>query len=182
MVSQNPLSHSPNLIHRYVEILDSVLGSYISKGNFVSEEDIKVDPFSSRNRPGFLLEGEIGCLGEIVIYVKKFLEITEEGPTPRNPWVETRWYNYYVFIRNHRNLFRYDNEDPDYMRNGHGDEHHKHEYDPKTGDELSNSPIWISADGWPLFHEVIEEAERWYWDHRKWIPNPEAFPKLGVRG
>lgn len=182
MVSQNPRNHGPNLILRYLEIQDSVLGRYISDGTFVGEENIKVDSHSSQNRRGFLLEGEVGCLGEIVIEVQKFLEITGEGQTSTNPCIETRWYKYHVFIRNWRSVFRYDNEDPDYMRKGHQDEHHKHVYDLETGDEISGSPKWIGAADWPLFHEVIEEAKDWYWANYELLPNPETFPKLGVRG
>ncbi len=182
MVSQNPRRHGPNSFRSYLEIHDAVLGRYIGKGDFVSEEETEVAPYSSRDRPGFLLECEVGCLGEIVIYVRKFLEILGEGPAPRNPSIETRWYSYHVYIRNWRSVFRYDNEDPEYMRGGHQDEHHKHVYDLKTGDEVSGSPKWIGADNWPHFHEVIEEAKKWYWGNHKLLPNPEAFPQLGVKG
>lgn len=182
MVSQNPPNHSPNLLRSYLEIHDTVLAGYIREGDFVGKEDVEVVPYSSRSRPGFLFKGEVGCIGEIVISMEKFLEITKDGPTPGNPWVETRWYNYHVFIRNWRSIFRYDNQDPEYMRSGHGDEHHKHMYNLDTGDEVNGSPIWIGANCWPHMHEIIEEAKQWYWDNYSLLPNPENYPELGVRG
>lgn len=181
MPTRNPPRHGPNLFRSYLEIHNSVLARYIAEGHFVGKEEFEVKPYSSRDRPGFLLEGSVGCLGEIIIEVAKFLEIVREGPVPKNPYVETRWYKYHAFIRGHRTIFRYDNQDPDYLRGGHIDEHHKHVHDPKTGEQLPESPIWVGAEGWPVFHEVIEEAKRWYWKNRDLLPNPNAFPKLGLR-
>ncbi len=182
MVSQNPPKHGPNHLLRYLAIHDSVLADRIGAGDFVGEETIEIKPHSSRGRPGFLLEGEIGCRGEIVISVSKFLEILDKEPHPSNPWIETRWYNYHVFIRGWRSVLRYDNQDAEYLRPGHEDEHHKHVYDLETGQDLPCSPVCVGSHGWPVMHEVIDEARAWYWDNRTRLPNPDAFPALGVRG
>ena len=33
----------------------------------------------------------------------------------------------------------------------------------------------VTAAGWPVMHEVIDEAREWYWDNRASLPNPDAF-------
>jgi hypothetical protein len=94
-------------------------------------------------------------------------------------YVQTFEYKYNAFIRGHNNILRYDNT---HMYPGHGDAHHRHKYDWRTGKELSGSPEWVGEHRWPTLGEVLEEIERWYWENRDYMPNPDKYPELGVRG
>jgi hypothetical protein len=96
-----------------------------------------------------------------------------------NPLVQTVWYSYNVSVRNHFNTFRYDNQDDDFsFRLDHQDAHHKHVFDWQTGNELSDSPIWVGAEKWPLLSQVLEEAEAWYWEHRGYLSQPDNYPDI----
>lgn len=94
-------------------------------------------------------------------------------------YVQTYQYRYNAFVRSQHNILRYDNT---HTYPGHADPHHKHTYDPDTGARLPDSPHWIGQDDWPTLGEVIEEVERWYWEHRAKLDNPEGFPDLEARG
>jgi hypothetical protein len=86
------------------------------------------------------LEGEIACCGNIVINVKKALEIVDASD-PDNPDVQTFLYAYNAHIRGHGNISRYDNE---HAHPGHADAHHKHVYDWHSGEQIAGSPFeWI---------------------------------------
>ena len=121
--------------------------------------------------------GEIACRGLIVVKVEKYLDILEG--VGLDAYVQTSEYKYNAFIRGHNNILRYDNT---HMYPGHGDAHHRHKYDWRTGKELSGSPEWVGEHGWPTLGEVLEEIERWYWENRDYLPNPDKYPELGVRG
>lgn len=125
------------------------------------------------------LQGEIGCLGNIVIGVDKYIDIV--GGYGRTGTVQTKWYAYNVFIRNGYNIFRYDNQDQELFRNGHLDQHHKHLFDWRTGQEMPGSPVWIGEEGWLNLGEVIREVSDWYWIHKNELQYPDSFPELDVR-
>lgn len=126
---------------------------------------------------GVFLSGEIACKGQIVISVEKFLAVLEgEGPTAL---VQTEWYSYNVFVRGWHNILRYDNQHPRLLYPGHPDPHHKHEFDWRSGEENRDSPKWVGEEGWPTLGEVIREVERWYWQNRSDLPEPDRYPEIG---
>lgn len=180
MESANPLNHGPNRFSNYLDIHNNIMEQYLRSEDFVLEDTLEVNPVPSQTEPGFLMEGEIGCLGCIVITVEKFLTVVD-GPE-EDPMVQTEWYSYNVSVRGWSTVFRYDNQHPEYLHPGHKDRHHKHEYDLETGEEAAGSPIWTGADRWPHLSEVMEEAREWYWNHRDDLPDPEGKPELGLRG
>lgn len=121
--------------------------------------------------------GEIACLGQIVVKVEKYLHILEgygEGAL-----VRTFEYKYNAFVRSRNNILRYDNA---HRHPGHGDAHHKHLFNWRTGRELPGFPQWVGESGWPTLGEVLSEVEQWYYTHREELPNPDAYPELDTRG
>ena len=123
--------------------------------------------------------GEIGCLGEIVLNVKRILEIVDPGPDPTDPTVaivQTYYYAYNASVRNHDMFLRYDNADhpagPDWK-----DQHHRHDGDWRTG-EHQNSPTWVGREKWPKLGDFISEVETWYWQHKDELPNPGKYRAL----
>ena len=128
---------------------------------------------------GIFLSGEVACKGRIVVSVEKFLDVLEgDGPTAL---VQTEWYSYNAFVRGWHNVLRYDNQHPQKLYPGHSDPHHKHKFDWRSGEEVDGSPAWIGADEWPTLSEVVRELERWYWDNREDLPDPDKFPQLSLR-
>jgi len=173
-----PDRHGPNRFSSYQEIHRTVLDQFKSR-DFIGTETLEFTPFPN----GFLLKGEISCLGEIVIAVEKFLDIHDLLPQPIDDFVvQTTWYSYNAFVRNHSNILRYDNQDGDDLRPGHADAHHKHSFDWLTGKEEPGSPFWVGSEGWLTLGEVIQEVEDWYWANRKDLPHPDAYPNLNLRG
>jgi hypothetical protein len=127
---------------------------------------------------GFLtIKGEISCRGNILIRVEKNLVVLEDG-TP-DPLVQTVDYAYNASVRGHGNILRHDNLHP---YPGHQDEHHRHEFDWRTGQHVASSPSWVGTEGWPTLSEFIEEVERWYWEHKDELLEPEKLADLGARG
>jgi len=148
----------------------------LRRGVFVGEDRLDIEEDQESDPRLVLIEGEIGCLVRIVVSVLKTLEVLDgEG---LDATVQTVTYSYNVSIRPGHNLFRYDNL---HSRRGHPDDHHKHLFDWRTGEELPESPKWIGANGWPTLTEEVIEAERWYWDHRDELEAPDSFPELQVR-
>jgi hypothetical protein len=84
---------------------------------------------------GFLLKGEIACLGEIVITVYKELEIV--GVVADDFKVQTRRYAYNASVRGFSNFLRYDDA---HEYPGHQDRYHRHDFDWRTGHEASRQP------------------------------------------
>lgn len=166
--------HGPNRFKAYREIHETVINQFMDSG-FVGFETLEFNPIPK----GFLLEGEIACQGEIIITVEKFLEILSGEKD--NATVQTVWYAYNASVRNRGTIFRYDNQDDDYLRPGHLDEHHKHLFDWSTGQELAGSPSWVGSNNWPTLGDVIQELEEWYWEHHSELPNPDNYPELGLR-
>lgn len=166
--------HLPTRFSTYQATHNNLLGQFKDR-DFVGKENLCFTPSAQ----GIFLEGEIGCLGNIVIAVEKFLEILDGDRN--DAMVQTLWYSYNVFIRGQYNLFRYDNQDDDFLRPGHQDEHHKHCFDWRTGEEVVGSPIWMGVDKWPTLGQVIAEVEDWYWEHREDIADPDGYPSIDVR-
>jgi hypothetical protein len=146
----------------------------LRRGGFVGDDTLSVEP---RAEGEIVLAGEIACLGRIVVDVFKVLEVLEgEGA---DAMVQTLFYSYNVFLRGGNNILRYDNLHP---RKDHPDDHHKHTYSWKTGEQLPGSPVWIGAEKWPTLGEVLREVQSWYYEHREQLERAEEFPSLGARG
>lgn len=166
--------HSPARLSTYREIHESRMDGFATSG-FVGEHNLG---FEFEGSGVLVIEGEISCLGDIVIRVEKYLDVLEED-TP-DPLVRTYSYSYNASVRGHGNVVRYDNLHP---HEGHPDEHHKHDFDWRTGDELAPvSPRWVGVAGWPTLSEFIEEVMGWYYRHLDELPNPNAYGSLGARG
>lgn len=141
-------------------------------GGFVVDDTLEYEFLAGT----FGIAGEIACRGGIVIRVDKTLEMAEGAD---DPLVLTFVYAYNAFVRGHGNLLRHDNA---HTHPGHADEHHRHDFDWRTGEERPGSPTWVGAAGWPTLGGFIEELERWYWEHRDEFPDPDAAPRLDARG
>jgi hypothetical protein len=156
-----------------------IMYRYLMRGDFVGEDRTRFRDAHEweYGTPGIVLQGGIACLGNLVLSVKKFLEIL--GEPDDDPMVETRVYKYNLSVRGHNNVFRYDNEHPYWIHPGHPDPHHKHLFDWRTGRELKPpSPVWIGASDWPHLNRVIEETREWYYLNRHMLPDPDAFPSV----
>lgn len=168
MSSINP-RHKPIKFCRYQEIHDSYIESFVQRG-FIGENTLRFEP----DLYEIILLGEIACRGQIVITVNKSIEIIEGSG--ENALIQTWLYEYNVSIRNYGNVFRYDNS---HSRLGHLDNHHKHEFDWRIKETGEGKVTWIGEDQWPTLGDVIEEAEKWYWNN--YIELPEGYPQLGLR-
>lgn len=168
-----PSKHSPTKFSTYYSIHENRMDQFRS-GGFVGEDSLTFD-FGT---VGVLtIKGEISCLGNILIRVEKNLVVIEDG-TP-DPLVQTVDYAYNASIRGQETILRHDNL---HRYPGHQDEHHRHEYDWNTGDDLAGSPSWVGAQGWPTLSEFIEEVEKWYWEHEGKLPDSDKYAELGTRG
>lgn len=131
--------------------------------------------------PGFFhLRGYISCLGRIVIEVDKTLSVLSLSvlSSDDDPQVQTELYAYHVWIRGGGDILRYDNAHP---HPGHADEHHVHYFDWRTN--VQTKLVWVGFANWPTLGQVIEEVERWYWDNRAYLRDPEEYASLtGLRG
>jgi hypothetical protein len=141
---------------------------------FVGEDTLTLEPLGADM---LTMIGEIACLGGIVVRVEKYLEVLEGDAL--DAYVRTFEYQYNAFVRGRNNILRYDNT---HTYDGHGDPHHKHMYDWKTGDPLPNFPAWVGESNWPTLGEVIEELRAWYWENRNELPEPDSYPELELRG
>ena len=166
--------HSPNHFRRYIEIHETIIEQFKAK-DFIGDETLEFIPMGRSHN----LIGEIGCRGNIVIKVDKLIDVIRGSGV--NALVQTRWYAYNVFVRNRFNLFRYDNQDGDFLRSGHKDAHHKHIFVWGTREELPDSPIWVGEDSWPTLGEVIQEAEDLYWSNQDKLEYPDSYPDLDLR-
>lgn len=178
-MNRNSDRHAPNRFSSYAEIHETVMSRFKSR-DFVSVDSLEFLPvFGFEGFEGFRLSGEIACLGEIVLWVDKTLDALEE--IRGDVIVQTTLYSYNAYVRGYHNIFRYDNLDGDYLRPGHLDEHHRHVFDWRNGTERIGSPYWVGHDDWPTLGDVLQELETWYWQHKDDLPNPDAYPKLGLR-
>ncbi|NHC36888.1 hypothetical protein QH73_0019995 [Scytonema millei VB511283] len=168
------IKHQPNRFRSYQEIHSTVISQFKAR-DFIGAETLYFESIAY----GISLAGEIACLGNIVVSVQKFIEILDGSGD--NALVQTKWYSYNVFIRGQYNIFRYDNQDDGFLRPDHQDEHHKHIFDWKTGEELPNSPVWLGEDNWLTLGEVLQEVEDWYWQNREKLAKPDIYPELDLR-
>lgn len=113
--------------------------------------------YSVANPGRFEIRGRIHCRHGLFIDVDKTLEFNERRQ------VRTIRYGYHAGVAGERDraIFRYDNAHR-YTREGHEDEHHKHQFD-HTGWQEIEPPVWVGRERWPHLSEVIEELIAW-WD------------------
>lgn len=114
---------------------------------------VYADNLEFKEVPGAVtLEGEIACLGNIVVSVLKTLDVLEgEG---LEALVQTATYSYNVRVAGKHNIFRYDN----LHSHGHPGNHHKDVYDWPTGERLPSE--WVGETSWPTLADVVWEAQR----------------------
>lgn len=167
-----PPEHSPTKFSTYFNTHENRMDGFRSSG-FVGEDSLE---FSFLEAGLLAIKGEISCLGNTVISVNKTLVILEDET---DPLVQTVLYAYNASVRGRNSFLRHDNI---HRYPGHADEHHRHEFDWKTGKHLPGSPSWVGSDGWPTLGKFMEEAESWYWRHKGELPKPESYGALGVRG
>jgi len=162
--------HRPAKLRAYLDTHEGYLAG-VRKRGFVGEDSLSIRPV-----PGSLLmEGEISCLGGIVVSVSKRLELKDDDAV--NPMVLTVSYAYNARVAGHGDIVRDDNAD----HHSHSDPHHRHTFDWRTNEELEGSPEWVGADGWRTLGQFIDEIEEWYWDHRDELPDPDTYGALGLR-
>ena len=173
---QPPISgakHGPARLRSYYAAHENHMDQMRTDG-FIGEDTLVLEPIGA----GLLtMVGEIACLGGIVVEVEKYLEVLEGEAL--DAYVRTFEYKYNAFVRGHNNILRYDNS---HAYAGHGDPHHKHVYDWKTGEPLPDFPAWVGERDWPTLGEVMEELRMWYWENREDLPEPDGYPELEQRG
>jgi hypothetical protein len=138
------------------------------RSDFVSADTLRIDDFSQIGT--YLVQGEIGCQGNIVVTVHQILDVVAGGDIPE---VHVSRYSYNVRVLGQHNVFRYDNCHP---HEGHQDSHHKDVFNFITGDRVDT--IWVGEGKWPTLGEVIEEARTWGSQNRDLLDNPNAFPTV----
>lgn len=168
-----PPEHSPTRFSTYFNTHENRMDGFRSSG-FVGEDSLE---FSFLEAGLLAIQGEISCLGDIVIRVGKTLIVLDDGTV--DPPVQTVLYAYNASVRGYGSLLRHDNA---HKYRGHADEHHRHDFDWQTGKHLPGSPSWVGPHGWPTLGRFVEEVEQWYWKHREELPNPEGYGALDVRG
>ncbi|GBD22244.1 hypothetical protein HRbin28_02723 [bacterium HR28] len=99
------------------------------------------------------IRGRLHFRGGYSIAVDKVLEVRSIRGRCE---VRTKYYAYQALRTTPdeevRRLFRYDN-DHQYTREGHPDEHHKHIVDEAGQEHV----IWVGRQNWPTLHKVIDE-------------------------
>lgn len=146
------------------------MDGFVASG-FVAEHTLEFVPEGSAVLG---IQGEVSCLGDVVVRVSKYLDVLEEDSP--DPLVQTFSYEYNAFRRGLGNVLRYDNW---HAHAGHPDEHHRHGFDWRTGMELPGSPTWVGVAGWPTLSQVIEELMGWY--YRNVSDLPALHGTLGTR-
>lgn len=104
--------------------------------------------------------GDIRCVGGICVTVHKLLRVLDgEGA---NAKVQTVEYGYNVRVEGRGNLFRYD------CPHGHRPFHHVHRFEVRSGDH-EGTVDKIEPEDVPTLGDVLEEAERWFYDNYEWM-------------
>jgi hypothetical protein len=166
--------HGENRFRSYRQIHETVLSK------FKSCDFVDTDTLEFNSLPyGIRLSGEIACLGEIVITVDKFLTIL--SGCDDEALVKTKWYSYNASVRGWHNIIRFDNQDDDFKRPGHLDEHHQHVFDWRTGAEKPGSPYWVGEENWGTLGNFLQLMQDWYWQNCSSLSNPDKYPNLGLR-
>lgn len=169
---EKSFKHAPNRFKSYINIHNTVIERFKSSC-FIGEDNLEIYPLPKK----YLLYGTLGCKGNIVITISKTISILDYSSNGDH-LVQTDIYAYNVSIEGWGNIFRYDNEDKDYLREGHFDSHHKHSYNFETKCEFSSSPRWVGKDKWPTLGDVIKEAEDWYWNYKDIYLLNDGYPSL----
>jgi hypothetical protein len=130
--------------------------------------------FESIEQGLYTLTGRIGCRGRLIVTVEKFLEAVGP-PQDGSPIIQAFKYAYNVSIQGYGNLVRFDNA---HAHPGQPDEHHRHDFDPFSGEELPKSPQWVGREGWPNLGVLLRALSDWYYDNCNELPHgfEEASP------
>lgn len=165
-------AHNPNRLENYVKIHNSYIELFIREG-FV-HEDTKYNLQFKRKLNSIVLQGEIGCLGKIIIMVNKTLRvISGQG---QNAMVKTSKYSYNASVQGCGNFLRYDNA---HIHHDHPDPYHKHIYNFNLPNCTEGRVDWVGYDNWPTLDKVIEEVKTWRHNHITSLSNPDEFPEFG---
>lgn len=162
-------AHKPNTIDNHWKILSSV----IKNSNFIVDYDLEQTSDPKLN--SITIQGELRCLGDIVLDITKELKITNNSHKNGESLVQTENYSYQARIKNlteSRILFRYDAHPGTIHHKCHQDKHHYHDYDllgkqklGGAGCDCGNCPIWVGKDSWPHISDVLEDAEDYYYKY-----------------
>lgn len=171
-----PGPHTPNRLRNYVRTHDNWMEQLRRRG-FIHEDTLTIERI---NEDAFLMQGEIACMGDIVVSVLEQIDVVEHDEL--NPLVHTVLHAYNAHVRGHDAFLRHDNQHEGWLYPGHGDPHHVHVLDWRTGDEKPGSPFWCGQEGWPTLGEFIQKVELWYYDNLPQLPNPYRVAELGLRG
>ena len=179
--------HAPNKFSAYEQIHETVIGQFRDSG-FISDHDLTFSPWRRFDKvsgelvPQFRLNGEIGCLGKILIRVEKYLDILDNS---HNPSIQTVSYAYNASVQGFGNIFRYDNQDDYFVVNsGHPDKHHKHDFNWLDNQPPWGDITWVGRDKWPTLGQFIDELQVWYWDNKnelaEYVDDADGYPILGL--
>jgi len=158
--------HDPARLLTYLRVHTDRMEAHLKEG-FVQKSALVVQSFPGES---ICIKGHLSCKGEILISVIKRLVIVDGG-SEKNPLVQTKSYSYNAFVAGWGTFLRHDNS---HEREGHPDNHHYHEFDWRTEEELLSSPVWCGEKNWPNLSEFINKANDWYDRHVDELPNPEG--------
>jgi hypothetical protein len=149
--------HAPVEFGRYFEIHSTAMARHERDGLVVAHDLRLIDvPI------GVLIVGRIRCQADMLIDVDKILRVhSGEGQTAI---VQTDSYSYHALVEGLGNLLRYCSPHNDAAHPDHRPYHHKHVFDPLSGD-AAGCVEEIEADEWPTLSEVIHEVCGWYFEH-----------------
>lgn len=157
--------HSPNRLDNYQSVHETRMEQFL-RSRFVVRNDLEWDYAEG----AIQLIGRITCRGNIYIDVEKTLLVL--GGEGVDALVQTVFYSYNVSLAGVGNIFRYDS--PGKMgaveSMSHHRHHHKHTYDVFEGDVRGRIDLIDDEELVPTLREVIEEAEKWYWEHVQRLP------------
>lgn len=153
--------HGPNRLRNYLSIHETIMRRFVDHG-FVESDGVEVSPVPG----GIRIEGELACLGGIVIEVRKELAFLDDDP---DPLVRNAYYSYNVGVKGLGPIFRYDSP-----HLTHRPEHHVHRYDPFDQDAPQRVDALESDEECPTLAEVVEEAQAWYYENMERL---EVFPR-----
>ena len=156
--------HAPTRFRTFIRVHQAVLAQHAAT-RFVGSDSLVLTAFPTM----YVIEGEIACMGGILISVSKVLRVLDDSVS--DPMVQTHRYRYHASLQNVGNLLLYESAHSDHNR-----DHHRHEYDPWTDTELPDSPQMVGDAGWPHLGDVISEVEQWYWDNFAKLPEGYAEP------
>ena len=162
------MSHGPARLSTYLRVNENVF-EQLRRAGIVADDTLEyvAEPETIR------IEGNIACLGGIVVAVRKVLDVWDDEYG--DAWARTIQYAYNASVRGHGNITRVDNA---HVHPGHPDAHHRHVFDWRTGVEANDSPLWIGPQGWPTLGVFIFSVNAWYWANRDALPDPDGYPAL----